>query len=131
MCYNFISLFLMFTNFLHNIVIKLQEYYITNLAITMNDQGARGSQTRWQLHTPVPTHWSSLPLESSLTWDHSSDIASNAMRVLHHHQNGNLIPLLPCYYQVDFNCFVDKVGNPIPDRAVIFINDFQYKYHAA
>ena len=51
--------------------------------------------------------------------------------VSHHHQVGNLILLLPCYYQPDFDCFVTKVGNPLPDGAVLFINDFQFKYHDA
>ena len=36
------------------------------------------------------------------------------MTVSHHHQDGNLIPLLPFYYQPDFDCFVDKVHNPVP-----------------
>ena len=53
------------------------------------------------------------------------------MTVSHHHQDGNLIPLLPCYYQLDFACFVDKVGNQIPDGTVIFIDDFQFMYHKA
>ena len=104
---------------------------INNLAITMNEQGARGSQTRWQLQRPVPTCRSSLPLDPRLTWDHSSDIASNVMTVSHYQWDDNLIPLLPCYYQPDFNCFVDKVGNPVPDGTLIFINDFQFKYHEA
>ena len=26
---------------------------------------------------------------------------------------------------------MDKVGNPIPDGAVIFVNDFQFNYHEA
>ena len=51
------------------------------------------------------------------------------MPVSNHHQDGNLIPLLPCYYQPVFDCFVDKVGNLVPDGAVIFTNDFQFKYH--
>ena len=41
------------------------------------------------------------------------------------------MPLLPWYYKPDFACFVDKVGNLIPDGAVIFINDFKFKYHEA
>ena len=93
-----------------------------SLAITMNDQGARGSQTSWQLQRPAPAHWSSLPLDPSLAWDHPSDTASNTMTASHHHQDGYLIPLLPCYYWLDFNCFVNKVGNLVPDGAVIFIN---------
>ena len=51
------------------------------------------------------------------------------MTVSHHHQDGNLIPLLPCYYQLDFNCSLDKISNPVPDGAVILINDFKFKYH--
>ena len=46
-------------------------------------------------YRPAATHWSSLPVDPSLTWDHSGNIASNAMTVSHHHQDGNLIPLLP------------------------------------
>ena len=68
-------------------------------------------------------------MDPTLTWDHSGDTASNAMTISHHCQDGNFIPLLPCYYQLDFACFVDKVGNPIPDGPVIFINDFHLKYH--
>ena len=55
-----------------------------NLAITNKNQGARGSQTKQQLNKPAPTHWSSLPLDPSLTWDNSGDIASNTT-VSHHH----------------------------------------------
>ena len=103
---------------------------LNNLAITMN-QGARGNQTRWHLQRPAATHWSSLSMDPILTWDHSGDTASTVMTVSHHHWDGNLIPLLPCYHQLDFDCFVDKVGNLVPDEAVIFINDFLFKYHEA
>ena len=53
------------------------------------------------------------------------------MTASHHNQNGNLTPLLPCYYQPDFNYFVEKVGNSVPDGAVILVNGFQFKHHEA
>ena len=56
-------------------------------------------------------------------------LQSNALMLSHHHQDGNLAPLLPCYYQPDFTCFMEKVGNLIPDGAVIPVSDFQFKYH--
>ena len=70
-------------------------------------------------------------MDPSLMRDHSGDIASNAMTVSHHYQDSDLIPLLPCYYQLDISCSMDKVGNPIPSRAVIFFNDFQFMYQEA
>ena len=74
-----------------------------NLAITMNDQGARSTQTSGNCRGQLPHHWFSSPMEPSLTWDHSGDIASNTTTISHHHHNGNLIPPLPCYYKPDFN----------------------------
>ena len=58
---------------------------LSNLAITMNDQRVRSNQTRQQLQRLAVTHWSSLPVDPSLAWDHSGDIASNVMMASHHH----------------------------------------------
>ena len=103
-------------------------HQLNNLAITMIDQGARGSHTSWQLQIPALTHLSSQPLDPSFTEDHCSDTASDVTTVAYHHQDGNLIPLLPWYYQLDFDCFVDKVGNQLCDGAVILVNSFQFRY---
>ena len=102
---------------------------LSKLTITMHDQGARSAKTRQQLRRPAATQWSPLLMDPSLTWDHSGDTASNMMTASHHYQDGNLIPLLPCYYQLDIACFIGKVGHPIPNGAVVFVNDFQFKYH--
>ena len=102
---------------------------LSNLATIINDQGPRDTQIRPQLQWWAATHWCSLPMDPSLTWDHSGDTASNVMTVSHHYKDSNFIPLLPCYYQPDIAYFMDKVGNLIPDGAVTFINDSQFKYH--